>query len=164
MRQTDATDDSGEPKPKPKYIAFESGTRIGCINFIDENENKGYRLSTISYNEHDDKYLILMNYNPSEITSMKWFEDDDEDVVDGSIDDVVDSVSDEEIEEDQKSSFQKACLWMEENMKENFYPYLIFKDPMDNKTLISLTNRELGLSDVDLILNANIKPDENKDD
>ena len=143
------------------YTVDELSTREKCMECISKNKVKGYILSKISYNKSTEKYLILMSHSPDEITTIEWFdeESDDEsnDKSDGSIDDVVDGVTDEKSEEDQKSSFQKACSWMEKKMKENFCPYLIFKDPKTGKTLISLTNRELGLSDIDLILDAKIK-------
>ena len=123
-----------------KYIPFnivEEYTAIEkCTELIKEKAKEGYILSVISYNKITDSYLVFMNHSPDENMMMEWFDNTDD-------------------------SFRKAFSWLEKQMGkgENFQPYLIFKDWKSAKTLISLTDRKgRKLSDIDLILNAEITP------
>ena len=115
---------------KPKNIAKEFKSLECCIEFKDNMESEHYRLTTIS--QDGDRYLVFMNHNPNEIIRMKLFDKTN-------------------------NFFKEVHEWMEEQLKEKFQPYLIFKDWKSAKTLIALTNNmEKVYSDVDLILDGEL--------
>ena len=113
-------------------------TKKECNNYIKENESKEYHLSGISYDEVTETYLVFMNHSPTETTLSKWF--------DGC-------------QNAERNVISSAVGWIESHhAKDKFFPYLVFKDAPSGEILICLTDRDLGLSSIEIVLDGKIVP------